>query len=292
MIQVFEGGIYSISSLPDLLAIKVWACQLVKNNFFTEPALVFVYPYMCNIVLAYTHCYQCIHCLILVLFRCIYHGFNMHMLSDQPGMSHVTWEVFRRPAGVDVLLQVNGCALDLSRNCQRTWPSSSKHLPMTNPKVGHSEWIMGTQLVHNWYTMGPYGYPISAAPDPLVCPHWNEVTRLSTLQRAASLCGHDPLLELVEAWNIWNCRASWWLLGVHGWSFQVFKKFRNSNGAKFIIVYLWYIYIWYLCAFVWTCSDTRTGWLNDLPSWQTTMESLRPRNVARIPWSEVEKCET
>eukprot|EP00435_Cladocopium_sp_Y103_P054702 s1039_g17.t2 len=46
-----------------------------------------------------------------------------------------------------------------------------------------------------------------------------DVTRLSTLQRAASLCGHDPLLELVE----------------------------------------------------------------------TTMESLRPRNVARIPWSEVEK---
>jgi hypothetical protein len=35
-----------------------------------------------------------------------------------------------------------------------------------------------------------------------------EVTRLSTLQRAASLCGHDPLLELVEAWNIWNCRGS------------------------------------------------------------------------------------
>ena len=28
-----------------------------------------------------------------------------------------------------------------------------------------------------------------------------EVTRLSTLQRAASLCGHDPLLELVEAWK-------------------------------------------------------------------------------------------
>ncbi|CAK9001649.1 unnamed protein product [Durusdinium trenchii] len=46
-----------------------------------------------------------------------------------------------------------------------------------------------------------------------------DVTRLSTLQRAASLCGHDQLLELVE----------------------------------------------------------------------TTMESLRPRNVARIPWSEVER---
>jgi len=46
-----------------------------------------------------------------------------------------------------------------------------------------------------------------------------DVTRLSTLQRAASLCGHDPLLELVE----------------------------------------------------------------------TTMESLKPRNVARIPWSEVER---
>ena len=27
----------------------------------------------------------------------------------------------------------------------------------------------------------------------------SQVTRLSTLQRAASLCGHDPLLELVEA---------------------------------------------------------------------------------------------
>jgi hypothetical protein len=72
MIQVFEGGIYSISSLPDLLAIKVGACQLVKNNFFTKPALLFVYPYMCNIVLAYTH-YQCIHVVIHVLFRCIYH---------------------------------------------------------------------------------------------------------------------------------------------------------------------------------------------------------------------------
>eukprot|EP00438_Fugacium_kawagutii_P007393 Skav233944 [mRNA] locus=scaffold1382:83801:90342:+ [translate_table: standard] len=46
-----------------------------------------------------------------------------------------------------------------------------------------------------------------------------DVTRLSTLQRAASLCGHDLLLELVE----------------------------------------------------------------------TTMESLRPRNVAKIPWSEVER---
>lgn len=46
-----------------------------------------------------------------------------------------------------------------------------------------------------------------------------DVTRLSTLQRAASLCGHDQLLELVE----------------------------------------------------------------------TTMESLRPKNVAKIPWSEVER---
>ena len=137
--MIFEGCIYSTSSLPDLLTIKVGACQ---NSFSTEPAMLsvyHVYPYMWNIVLAHTHThainiYQCIHVVIHVLpFRYI-SAFDFFTCGPMtPGMSQFF-------LGGISSTGWSGCL------APRTWPSWSKLLPLTQELD-----ILNQSWVHSWY---------------------------------------------------------------------------------------------------------------------------------------------
>jgi len=126
---------------------------------------------------------------------------------DLAALAQLTYWYDRRPRGEEDL----AAAAEEAREAKEARQSDAKFGRWTK-KVSREKVVYGTVALR-YRTRGHLGQQVFRRPAGV------DVTRLTTLRRAAALCGHGPLLELVEE----------------------------------------------------------------------TMEQLKPKNVAKIPWSEVSK---